>query len=242
HVGGVDAGGVDGDLDPGFAGVVAGAEVGLVLGAEPVGERVVVVRRDLGVAAELQVAVGHGQVEEEHVRGRVRPQVLNFLPGGVEREGDGVAVGEEPDFRQLGAAVRAYRGQGGEPAVEQVTVGCGNLRHDAPCGGRRGAGSGARPVGRGRGQGQPPPLAAWISWILTLRAQLTASRVAPGTGLHAAGGGPSWTPTAQQARQVSVAVMFHWPGWRKVTPQSAVPFAPVWATAPGLRTISVEPR
>jgi DNA-binding CsgD family transcriptional regulator len=40
HVDGVDAGGVDGDLDPGFAGVVAGAEVGLVLGAELVGERV----------------------------------------------------------------------------------------------------------------------------------------------------------------------------------------------------------
>jgi hypothetical protein len=63
-----------------------------------------------------------------------------------------------------------------------------------------------------------------------------------GTGLQSAGGGPSWTPTTQQARQVSVALMFHVPGWRKVTPQSAVPFAPVWATAFGLRTISVEPR
>src|ERR1700749_3746479 len=78
--------------------------------------------------------------------------------------------------------------------------------------------------------------------MLTLRAQLTGLKAAPGTGLQAAGGGPSWTPTAQQARQVNVAVMFHWPGWRKVTPQSAVPFAPVRATAPGLRTISVEPR
>ena len=63
-----------------------------------------------------------------------------------------------------------------------------------------------------------------------------------GDGVAACGGGPSCTPTAQQARQVSVAVMFHVPGWRKVTPQSAVPFAPVWATARGLRTISVEPR
>src|SRR5437899_8679795 len=94
--------------------------------------------------------------------------------------------------------------------------------------------------GTGRGRGQPPPLAAWISWMLTLRAQLTGLRAAPGTGLQSAGGGPSWTPTAQQARQVSVAVMFQVPGWRKVTPQSAVPFAPVRATARGLRTISVE--
>jgi len=84
------------------------------------------------------------------------------------------------------------------------------------------------------GRGQPEPLAAWISWILTLRAQLTGLRAAPGTGLQSAGGGPSWAPTAQQARQVSVALMFHVPGWRKVTPQSAVPFAPVRATAPGL--------
>jgi len=70
--------------------------------------------------------------------------------------------------------------------------------------------------------------------MLTLRAQLTGLRTAPGTGLQSAGGGPSWAPTAQQARQVSVALMFHVPGWRKVTPQSAVPFAPVRATAPGL--------
>ena len=48
--------------------------------------------------------------------------------------------------------------------------------------------------------------------MLTLRAQLTGSRAAPGTGLQSAGGGPSWTPTAQQARQVSVALMFHVPG------------------------------
>src|ERR1700759_139841 len=92
------------------------------------------------------------------------------------------------------------------------------------------------------GRGQPEPLAAWISWMLTLRAQLTGLRAAPGTGLQAAGGGPSWTPTAQQARQVSVAVIFHWRGWRKGTPQAAVPFAPVWATPPGLGTISAEPR
>jgi hypothetical protein len=78
--------------------------------------------------------------------------------------------------------------------------------------------------------------------MFTLRAQLTGLRTASGTGLQSAGGGPSCTPTAQQARQFSVAVMFQVPGWRKVTPQSAVPFAPVWATACGLRTISVEPR
>jgi hypothetical protein len=58
--------------------------------------------------------------------------------------------------------------------------------------------------------------------MLTLRAQLTALRGAPGTGLQPAGGGPSCTPTAQQARQVCVAVMFRAPGWRKVTPQSAL--------------------
>jgi hypothetical protein len=40
--------------------------------------------------------------------------------------------------------------------------------------------------------------------------------------LQPAGGGPSCTPTAQQARQVCVAVMFRAPGWRKVTPQSAL--------------------
>src|SRR4029077_13519256 len=74
------------------------------------------------------------------------------------------------------------------------------------------------------GRGQPEPLAAWISWMFTLRAQLTGSRAAPGSGLQSAGGGPSWTPTAQQARQVSVALMFHVPGWRKVTPPS-----PLWA-------------
>src|SRR5690242_16405002 len=90
--------------------------------------------------------------------------------------------------------------------------------------------------------GQPPPLAAWISRTLTLRAQLAGFRLAPGTGLQPAGGGPSWMPTAQQACQVSVAVMFQVPGWRKVTPQSAVPLAPVRATLPGLLTISFEPR
>src|SRR5690242_15493207 len=91
-------------------------------------------------------------------------------------------------------------------------------------------------------RGQPPPLAAWISRTLTLRAQLAGFRLAPGTGLQPAGGGPSWMPTAQQACQVSVAVMFQVPGWRKVTPQSAVPLAPVRATLPGLLTISFEPR
>src|SRR3954447_560394 len=97
-------------------------------------------------------------------------------------------------------------------------------------------GSGAGAVG------QPPPLEAWISRTLTLRAQLTGFRAAPGTGLQSAGGGPSSMPTAQQACQVSVAVIFQVPGWRKVTPQSAVPLAPVRATAPGLLTISFEPR
>src|SRR6185437_702892 len=92
------------------------------------------------------------------------------------------------------------------------------------------------------GLSQPPPLAAWISRTLTLRAQLAGFRLAPGTGLQPAGGGPSWMPTAQQACQVSVAVMFQVPGWRKVTPQSAVPLAPVRATLPGLLTISFEPR
>src|SRR5205814_10221398 len=101
-------------------------------------------------------------------------------------------------------------------------------------GGRWPAGGAGVGPGGGAGwrAGQPPPLAAWISWMLMLRAQLTGSRAAPGTGLQAAGGGPSWTPTAQQARQVSAAVMFHWPGWRKGTPQPAVPVAPVRATAP----------
>src|SRR5690242_19910060 len=92
------------------------------------------------------------------------------------------------------------------------------------------------------GLGQPPPLAVWISRTLTLRAQLAGFRLAPGTGLQAAGGGPLSIPTAQQACQVSVAVTFQVPGWRKVTPQSAVPLAPVWATLPGLLTISFEPR
>src|SRR5881227_1391062 len=109
--------------------------------------------------------------------------------------------------------------------------------------GYRGAGKlVCRKCRRVAGLDQPPPLAAWISRTLTLRAQLTGFRLAPGTGLQLAGGGPLSIPTAQQACQVSVAVMFQVPGWRKVTPQSAVPLAPVWATLPGLLTISLEPR
>src|SRR5207247_109419 len=117
HVDGVDAGGADGDLDPGLAGLVVGAQVGLVLGAELVGECVVVVRRDLGVAADLQVAIGDGQVEEEHGRGRVRAQVLRLLPGGVKRRDDRLTLGEEPDLRQLRPAVRADSSPGGELAA-----------------------------------------------------------------------------------------------------------------------------
>jgi len=73
-----------------------GPQVGLVLGAELVREGVVVIGGDLGVAADLQVTVGNGQVEEKYVHGRVRPQVPRLLPGGIERGGDRLVLGEEP--------------------------------------------------------------------------------------------------------------------------------------------------
>src|SRR5215472_13802672 len=53
HIHRVDAGRLDANDDPLLARLVHHAEVGLVLGAKLVGELVVFVRRDLGVAAKL---------------------------------------------------------------------------------------------------------------------------------------------------------------------------------------------
>src|SRR5690348_3443944 len=137
HVDGVDLHGADDDLDPGLAGLVVEPVVGAVLRVDLVGEGVVVVRADLGVAADLQVAEGDRQVKQEQAYGRVGLEVLGLLAGRVERDGHRVALGEEPHLGHLGAAVRADGGQGGEVAVEQVAVRRGNLGHGSPLVGRR---------------------------------------------------------------------------------------------------------
>src|SRR5215469_2356987 len=140
HVHRVDAGGPDADDNPLLARLVHHAEVGLVLGAELAGELVVVVRRDLGVAAQLQVAVRSGRIEDEQ-RALLPPhQVLGLLPRGVEGEGNAVVVGEEPDLGELRPAVRADGGEGGAVRAEQVAEILRNRRRHAssiPCAGAR---------------------------------------------------------------------------------------------------------
>src|SRR5690349_16213904 len=132
HVDGVDLHGADDDLDPGLAGLVVEPVVGAVLRVDLVGEGVVVVRADLGVAADLQVAEGRRQVQQEQAYGRVGLEVLGLLAGRVERDGHRVALGEKPHLGHLGAAIGTDCGQGGEVAVEQVAVRRGNLGHGSP--------------------------------------------------------------------------------------------------------------
>jgi hypothetical protein len=61
------------------------ARVRLVLGADPVRERVVIVGSDLGVAPDLQVAVRDREVQDQQARGRVGLEVLRLLPRVVPR-------------------------------------------------------------------------------------------------------------------------------------------------------------
>src|SRR5204863_4952347 len=84
-----------------------------------------------------------------------------------------------------GTAVRADRGQGGERAVEQVTVGCGNLRHDAPCGGRREAG--AVPGGWGGVAGRSAAAVGGLD-LVDVDVAGPVDRVGGGAGDRVAGG------------------------------------------------------
>src|SRR5215469_5974851 len=108
------------------------AEVRVVLRTDPLGERVIVIRGDLRVAPEFQVAHQDRQVEDEQAHRRVGQEVPGLLPCRVERDADGLAVREEPDLRQLRTAVRAYRAEGGDLGIEQVAVRCGDRGHGSP--------------------------------------------------------------------------------------------------------------
>src|SRR6185312_5515457 len=126
---GDDPRGLDRHDHAGVAGVVPLAEVrAAVLGAELVGERVVVVRGDLRVAAQLDVPVRTVRVEDEEADLGVRLQVLHLLPGGVQRDLHGVAFGEEPGSGQLRPPARSDGAEHADLRVEQALVRVRNLR------------------------------------------------------------------------------------------------------------------
>ena len=85
-------------------------EVGAVLGADPVGERVVVVRVHLGVPPDLQVPERVAHVQDQQADPGTGGQVLGLLPGGVERDPEPAVLVEEPDLGHLRPAVRADGG------------------------------------------------------------------------------------------------------------------------------------
>jgi MFS family permease len=115
----------------GLAGAVVAPRVVLVFRAEPVREHVAGVGLDLGVAADLQVAVRIGEIHDEQAASRPLPQVLDLLAGRVERQADDVVFGEEPHLRQLRPAVAAQGRERGDLGVEKVAVRGGNC-HGAP--------------------------------------------------------------------------------------------------------------
>src|SRR3954453_1812441 len=84
-------------------GTVHGAQVGAaVLGADAIGERVVVVRLDDRVAAHFEGAVAAG-IEHDKGDGRVGREVLGLLTRRVQRDAHLAVFVEKPDCRQLWA-------------------------------------------------------------------------------------------------------------------------------------------
>ena len=79
--------------------------------SDPIGEGVVHVERNLGVSPELEVALGHREVEDEQAALGAGHEVLGLLPAGVQRKRDGAVLREEPDLGELGPPVRANGGK-----------------------------------------------------------------------------------------------------------------------------------
>ena len=75
-----------------------------------------------GRAADLDVAVRIGEVENQHRAGRLGRKVLQLLPRRVEREGDLIVLREEPDLGEVRIAVLAHGRQSGELGVEKISV------------------------------------------------------------------------------------------------------------------------
>jgi hypothetical protein len=119
----------EGRHDPRLAGPVHLTQVGAVLLAHLCREGVVVVRLDLGRAADLEVAERVLQVEDEHAAGGVTSQVAHLAAGGVQRHADLAVDSQEPHLGELRAAVGRDRAQGQELGVQQVTVRLGDLGH-----------------------------------------------------------------------------------------------------------------
>jgi len=125
----VDAERPDRHDDPGHPRLVVLPQVRAVLGAHLAGEHVIVIRGDLRVATQLQVAVRVGQVQDEEADGRVGPQVPGLLPRCVQRDGHRVALGQEPHLGELRPPVGPDGAQRADLRGQQVAMGIRNSTH-----------------------------------------------------------------------------------------------------------------
>src|SRR6201999_1092907 len=82
-----------------------------------------------GAAADVHIAVGVGEVDQEEAALRAALEVLGLQPRRVERGLQLALVVEEPHFGELRDAVAADGGQRGELGVEQVAVGLREVGH-----------------------------------------------------------------------------------------------------------------
>jgi len=104
-----------------WSGAVHRPHVHVVLLANFIGEHVGIVRRDLGVGADLDGAVRVGAVEDEQRALGMRPKILRLLSSAVQRQLHvAVIVQEEPERSHLRLTVRSDRRKHGDVRLEQI--------------------------------------------------------------------------------------------------------------------------
>jgi hypothetical protein len=107
---------------PLIAWLVVVTKICAVLLSDSSDERAIDIGAHLSIAANLQVSHGIGNIEDEQTARGTLEEVLCLLTRGVKGERHRIAVGEEPDLRELGSTVWGDRGERGHGTLQQVLM------------------------------------------------------------------------------------------------------------------------
>jgi hypothetical protein len=117
------------DHDALFTRLVVASNVDAVFLIDSTNEDAVNVGAHLGVASNLQITHGIGEVKDKQAARGSLQEILGLLTSGVQRNRNRVIVRDEPDGRKLRSTIGTYRGKRRDGTLKQVTVGLGNGAH-----------------------------------------------------------------------------------------------------------------